>query len=123
MPGVVYDPNRPDPDEVVDRLHDRPSCILGASVTGSWNFIADKRSVRSRNGGLKVHFIPGDAETDPILHPDSAEKDTFPCDFDKPEPPEECRDTIEDAETTEEALEVLRKVKKRHEEGKGTPLP
>lgn len=122
MPGVVYDPNRPDPDEVVDRLHDRSSCILGASVTGSWNFIANERSIRSRSGG-QVRFIPGDAETDRIPPPDSAEEDTSPCDFDKPEPPEECRDTIEDAETTEEALEVLRKVKKRHEEGKGTPLP
>lgn len=43
------------------------------------------------------------------------------CAFDKPEP-EECRDTIEDADTKEEMLEVLRGVRKRHEEEKESAL-
>ena len=45
------------------------------------------------------------------------EASTSHCDFDTPDP-EECRHTIEDAETKKEMLEVLRGVKRRHRDGK-----
>jgi hypothetical protein len=62
-----------------------------------------------RRHHIEVQHISSGVFTTPsdVWYNRAIEASTSHCDFDKPDP-EECRRTIEDAETKEEMLEVLR---------------